>query len=226
MIGRFFLRKRYAITLVCLLLPFATQAQSSIQQNAALASEQTAQQVYNRAINVAAQGNPRQALTALQTASELLQQGSLWQQRMQAAAWLLAMRQQQQTTLPMQAIAHLSNLALAQGYMAEHAAPQNMPVWPVAILGTLLPGAGHAMSGRWHDAMVAALLVWPMLLLTLWAMRRKMGPVTVFFALISIWLWSGSVFSAVSLVQRGFSESYLLWWQGVWQASALPGMPW
>jgi len=53
-----------------------------------------------------------------------------------------------------------------------------------------------------------------------------MGPVTVFFVLTTLWLWSGSVFSAVSLAERGSFEAYVLWWQGLWQASGLPGRPW
>ena len=70
------------------------------------------------------------------------------------------------------------------------------------------------------------MLVWPMLLLTLWAARRHMGPVTVFFALITVWLWSGTVFSSMSLAERASFEAYTLWWQGLWQASGLQGQPW
>ena len=95
-----------------------------------------------------------------------------------------------------------------------------------AILATIFPGAGHAWQGRWQDAWVAAIMVWPMLILTLWAASRRMGPVTIFFAMITAWLWSGTVFSSISLAERGGMESYLLWWQGVWQASGLPGRPW
>ncbi|OIO67865.1 MAG: hypothetical protein CO186_10715 [Zetaproteobacteria bacterium CG_4_9_14_3_um_filter_49_83] len=189
-------------------------------------ADEASKQVYDQAVQLASQGDQHGALTALQAAGAVLPQQDHWKQRMSAAALLLSMRMQHLTTLSMQFSAHDPNLALAQGYMAAHQAPLQQPEWPVAILATLLPGAGHAWLGRWHDAAIAALMVWPMLLLTLWALWRSMGPVTVFFALISMWLWSGTVFSAVSLQQRGFSEAYTLWWQGLWQASALPGVPW
>ena len=98
--------------------------------------------------------------------------------------------------------------------------------WLPGLLATIFPGAGHAWQERWNDAVVAAIMVWPMLILTLWAAYRRMGPVTIFFAMITAWLWSGTVFSAISLAERGDVEAYLVWWQGLWQASALPGRPW
>jgi len=63
-------------------------------------------------------------------------------------------------------------------------------------------------------------------LFTFWADRRDMGPVTVFFAMITAWLWSGMVFSATSLAERGGYELYYAWWQQLWQASGLPSKPW
>ena len=53
-----------------------------------------------------------------------------------------------------------------------------------------------------------------------------MGPVTAFFALVTAWLWSGSVFSAIALAERGGMEAYLDWWRELWRFAAIPGRPW
>ncbi len=180
---------------------------------------------YRQAIQLAAQGQDRAAVAALRALATTEPQGSIWQQRLVAAATLLAMRQRGQKALP-----HTGginpNLTLASAYLASHPLLNDVEQWPARLLAAVLPGAGHAWLGRWHDAGMAAMMVYPMLLLTLWAWRRRMGPVTIFFALITAWLWSGTVFSATSLAARASAESYMAWWQGLWQAAALPGRPW
>lgn len=147
-----------------------------------------------------------------------------WRVRMQTAAALLAMRRAR-ALKPV-----LSNdsmqAELVKQRLKAYPAPVKTGAWIPALLAALFPGGGHAWLGRWHDAMVAALLIWPMAILTLWAWRRRMGPVTVFFTLLTMWLWSGDIFSVVSLSERGSYEAYMLWWQGLWQAAALPGRPW
>ncbi len=180
--------------------------------------------VYQQSVYMAAQGQLSQSIIALQAASAVLPKGEVWRDRMLVAAILLQMREQQSTQL--QARESNDYIILANRYIEKQPKPQVDTIWPVALLASILPGAGHAWQGRWRDAGVAALFVWPLLLLTLWAARRKMGPVTVFFALLTAWLWSGTIFSAISLAERGSLEMYLQWWQGLWQASALPSRPW
>lgn len=192
----------------------------------AVDASEDAGRTYHAAIQLAAEGKLQQSITALQAAASVLPQLDTWRSRMESAAQLLTMQKQHGLQLSLQESSHQPNLALAQGYLAEHPAPEVTPEWPVAVLATVIPGAGHAWLGRWHDAKIAALMVWPLLILTIWALKRKMGPVTVFFGLLTVWFWSGTVFSTVSLVRRGFTEAYLLWWQGLWQASGLPGVPW
>jgi len=188
-----------------------------------LHAESASGRVYQAAMQMAAQHQYGKAIVALQAASAMLPASAVWQQRMLAAADLLQMQQGQQPSL-----VALNNdyIRLAAAYITAHPPAEAAPVWPTAVLATVLPGAGHAWLGRWHDALVAALFVWPLLLLTLWARRRRMGPVTVFFAGLTLWLWSGTVFSAISLAERGSMALYALWWQQLWQASALPGTPW
>ncbi len=182
-------------------------------------------EAYQQAIDLAAQGHDQQASTALGMLIETLPQQSIWLQRMQAAQQLIMMRIKRSPELP-----PFNNtnpyLNLASNHIDNNTANTEADSWPITVLATVFPGAGHAWLGRWHDAYTAALMVWPMLLLTLWALKRSMGPVTVFFALITIWLWSGTVFSAISLAERGNLEHYLIWWQQVWLAAALPGRPW
>jgi len=176
---------------------------------------------YHRAMALAAQGRDSEAVAMLAGAAEMAP--AVWNERMRVAAQLLTMRTRQGVELPS---ADGLNGALIATYGKMHAAPQPADARFAGILASIFPGAGHAWLGRWHDAGIAALMVWPMLLLTLWAWRRRMGPLTVFFVLITLWLWSGSVFSAVSIAERGAFEAYVLWWQGLWQASGLPGRPW
>ncbi|HXH64764.1 MAG TPA: hypothetical protein VNH42_04550, partial [Mariprofundaceae bacterium] len=144
--------------------------------------------------------------------------------RMAAAEALIAMRERH--ALAPAIAGHDAYAQMIRAYLQHEPVPAPRSAWMPAVLAALLPGSGHLWLGRPHDAWVAAVMVWPMLLLTLWAYRRGMGPVTVFFALVTVWLWSGTVFSAWSLAERGDFEAYLTWWQGLWQASALPGRPW
>ena len=204
--------------IICCLLLFSLQAQAVEPSSV----------VYQQSLLLASQGKLDQSIIALQAASAVLPQGDIWRERMLAASLLLTMQKQQLTQLvPLAAIKHNNNyLKLAGAYLQENLRPEAIQIWPAALLASIFPGAGHAWLGRWHDAGVAALFVWPLLLLTLWAARRKMGPVTVFFALLTLWLWSGTVFSAISLAERGSFEMYMQWWQQLWQASALPGRPW
>ncbi|MBL4775139.1 MAG: hypothetical protein JKY87_03685 [Mariprofundus sp.] len=182
-------------------------------------------EAYQQAIQLAAQNNSSQATASLNTLIEALPHQPAWQERLQAARQLINMRMNQQSNIPPQSSPN-AYLTLASAYANNHPQPHDMNIWPATILATIFPGSGHAWQGRWRDASTAALMVWPMLLLTLWSFKRGMGPVTVFFALITVWLWSGTVFSSVSLAERGNLESYLMWWQSVWQASGLPGRPW
>jgi len=196
------------------MLLFSTQA---------LAAEH-AQRVYQQSIGLAAQGEVSKAVVALQAASAVLPHENIWHERMLTAAALLAMQKHQQMELPK--IESNTYQKLAEAYIQAHAGIEPVSIWPVAMLAVIFPGAGHAWQGRMRDAGVAALLVWPLFILTLWAAKRKMGPVTLFFAVLTIWFWSGTVFSAISLVERGSFETYMQWWQGLWQASALLGRPW
>jgi len=186
--------------------------------------------VWQQTMQMAAAGRLAEAVAHVRGAEAVMQNADqqLWRQRMQLAAALLQLRQQQSvdiTALPTDSGLTVQ-LGLMQRYMQQYPAPVVNSALMPGLLATLLPGAGHAWQGRWRDALVAAMMVVPFLLLTLWAAHRRMGPVTLFFAMICIWLWSGNVFSALSLAERASAESYLLWWQGLWQAAALPGQPW
>ena len=192
---------------------------------AATVSHAGPEQVYRQALQLAADGRDAEAIAALQASAAVLSDEHAWRERMLAAATLLDVKRHRQGQLPLRS-GSATNLALAAGYARANPLPQAEAAWPAMVLAVMLPGAGHAWQGRWRDAWVAALLVWPMFLLTLWAARRRMGPVTLFFALITVWLWSGTLFSSLSLAERTSNEVYTLWWQGLWQASGLPGRPW
>ncbi len=187
-------------------------------------------QVWQQAMQMAAAGHGEAAIAHLSGAASMIpNRHDLWRERMLVAAALLDMREKQRAQVDFPEAPEFSGWAevrLVRRYLAGHPPPVTQAPYVAGMAAALFPGAGHAWQGRWRDAGVAALLVWPMLVLTLWAARRRMGPVTVFFALITVWLWSGTVFSAVSLAERGNVEAYLYWWQGLWQASGLPGRPW
>lgn len=191
---------------------------------AAAQAETAAAQLYRQAISLCAQEKCAKAVAQLEGALTVLSAGDPWHARMAAAAALLRMREERSPQVRLPAASPQG--VLVRDYMARHPAPVGKQPHLTALLAALLPGLGHARLGRWHDAFMSALLVWPMLLLTVWAARRRLGPVTVFFAGITAWLWSGTVFSAMSLTWRGDVEAYLSWWQGLWQASGLPGRPW
>ncbi|TLS67309.1 hypothetical protein FE236_10520 [Mariprofundus erugo] len=186
--------------------------------------------VWQQAMEQAAAGHDAEAIARLSGALSMMSASAddLWYERMQVAVMLLKHRRQQLVTMSLADTVSPQwiEVRLMQQYMQLHPLPEKEHTGMITLLATLVPGAGHAWLGRWHDAGVAFMLVVPMLVLTLWAGRRKMGPVTLFFTLITLWLWSGTIFSAISLAERGGAEAYLLWWQGIWQASALPGRPW
>jgi|GEM_PF-1383003 len=182
------------------------------------------EEAYGQAISQAAGGHLQLAEAQLAGALALGLTDAAWRERMSAAQILLEMRRQQSAQPPL-ALPGL-HAALVANYLAATPPPATASPLAVGTLATLLPGSGHAFLGRWRDAGVVAMLVWPLIGLSLWAARRRMGPVTVFFALLTTWLWSGTVYSAISLAERGDLESYLLWWQGLWMASGLPGRPW
>jgi hypothetical protein len=182
-------------------------------------------QAYGQAMHLASENRLQQAIGTLDGAAAVLPASDPWAARIFAARTLLAMRRTQTALPELQTRANLE-MDLARRFVSDHPLPAKRRVWPVVLLAAVFPGAGHAWLGRWHDALVSALLVWPMLLLTVWAAFRRMGPVTVFFALITVWLWSGTVFSALSLAERGNAETYMAWWQQLWQFSGLPGLPW
>jgi len=187
-------------------------------------ANESSERVYQQSLHLASQEKLSEAIVALQAASAVLPPENIWRERMLAASVLLGIRKQRTARI---LVSDDNNyLRLAKAYIQAHPHSESIQLWPVAVLASVFPGAGHAWLDRWHDAGTAAAFVWPFLILTLWAARRKMGPVTVFFGLLTLWLWSGTVFSAVSLAERGDFELYVQWWQGVWQASALQGRPW
>ncbi len=183
-------------------------------------AQATPKDVYEQALILAGHGKYQQAISLLKGGANSLPAASLWQSRLQAASVLIAsLASQQVITRP----GVNPYLLLAVQYQQQHPPPSVIRSWWPTVLATVIPGAGHAWLGRWHDAITAAIMIWPMLLLTLWAWHRNMGPVTVFFAVITLWLWSGTVFSATLLSGRATLDAYHLWWLGVWQASGLPG---
>ena len=188
------------------------------------------EQVWQESIRLAQTGQDRQAIAVLSGA--LLQsneKNSVWSQRFDIAKRLLELRLNAKINSEYSVLDTTGNNQygmLMQGWLDTHPKPQVEESIMPGLLAAILPGTGHAWLGRWGDAGVAAMLVWPLLILTFWAARRDMGPVTVFFALITAWLWSGTVFSATSLAERGDFEIYYAWWQQMWAASGLPSRPW
>ncbi|MGD2063418.1 MAG: hypothetical protein PVF51_07545 [Nitrospirota bacterium] len=182
---------------------------------------------YRAAMTLAEHGKDGEAIARLQGALDALPRGAgagEWRGWLASAAALLEMRHE----LRLQPVLTESTPAAGriQDYLSASPPPARGRPWLPALLGAVFPGAGHAWLGRWRDGITAGVLVWPMVLLTYWAWRRRMGPLTVFFAAVTLWLWSGTVFSAYSLARRGDLQAYILWWQGLWQASGLPGRPW
>ncbi len=203
------------VTLTLLLLP-------------ALASA-SPQQAWNEAMKLAGQGSDRQAIALMKGAYMQHEAQSIWAQRFDMAMRLLQLRAEAKYHSEYSGVKLAGNNQhemLMANWLQQHPLPETAGAVMPGLLASIIPGSGHAWLGRWGDAGVAAMLVWPLLILTFWAARRDMGPVTVFFALITAWLWSGTVFSAVSLAERGNFELYYAWWQQAWIASGLPSKPW
>ncbi len=189
----------------------------------------TPDQAWSEAMHLAQQGKDKQAMALMRGAQLQYSRQSLWTQRFDFASRMLHLRQQakyhsQYHPIVLQGQNHYE--ILLNNWLQQHPMPQSSGSTMAGLLAAIIPGAGHAWQGRWGDAGVAAMLVWPLLILTFWAARRDIGPVTVFFALITAWLWSGTVFSAVSLAERGDYELYVAWWQQMWTASGLPARSW
>jgi len=209
--------KKFLCGLICCLLLLPALAQAGPQQ------------VWDEAMGQAKLGHDEQAITLLKGASLISAEQNLWIQRFDIASRMLALRENAKHD-------SIYNVLLLSGnnqhemmlgsWLNQHPLPQTAGSSVPGILASMIPGAGHAWMGRWGDAGVSAMLVWPLLILTFWAARRDMGPVTVFFALMTAWLWSGTVFSAVSLAERGDYELYYSWWREMWVASGLPARPW
>lgn len=180
--------------------------------------------IYNDALSLAASGDEHASVSKLTDAARLLHVESIWRERMLTAATLIQMRAEL-SIIPQFTQTSVHKI-FAEVFIEKTPAPKSESSWEAGVMATIVPGAGHLWLGRAQDAFTAALLVWPMIALTLWAGFRRMGPVTLFFALITAWLWSGTVYSAISLAEREAMEAYLIWWQGLWQASGLPGRPW
>jgi len=182
--------------------------------------------VYHASIEMAAKGELNNAILSLQAASAVLPEGDIWRERMVGALALLQMRKNQEVTtgwFPRNMYAMLSF-----GYIRDNPIPANAKsasAWITGLLAAVFPGAGHAWLGRWHDAGVAAFMVWPLFLLTLWSIKRG-SPCSIGLVIVSLWLWSGTIFSAVSLTHRINTDVYMQWWKLIWKASALLGQPW
>jgi len=197
------------------------------------AARADARDAWRQAMQIAARGDDARAAAMLEGAAQTLNAGAPWRHRMQTAGALLRLRSARMhppadaaSRLLARLPANALETRLIRAWLARHPAPPPASPWVAGVLSALAPGAGHAWLGRWRDAAAAAGLAWPMMLLAGWAWRRRMGPVTVFFTLLALWLWSGVVFSSVSLAERGSAEAWLHWWRGLWQASGLPGRPW
>lgn len=187
------------------------------------------QQVWQDAMAHATQGRDLQAIAMLQGAKLQGSVDDVWAQRFDIASRILKLREQAKHDSlynPLMLGGDNQYQFLMASWLQQHPMPEMRKSSLPSILASIIPGAGHAWLGRWGDAGVSAMLVWPFLILTFWAARRNMGPVTVFFALITAWLWSGTIFSATSLAERGDYELYYAWWKEMWMASGLPMRPW
>jgi len=206
---------KYMVGLLFLCMPLLAQA--------------SPEQVWQQSMQLAQQGQDRQAIAVLEGAILQSGQSNVWTQRFDIAKRLLKLRYDAKVNSTYNTLMLNQNNQydiLMQSWLQQHPIPAVEESIMPGLLAAIIPGAGHAWLGRWGDAGVSAMLVWPLLILTFWAARRDMGPVTVFFALITAWLWSGTVFSATSLAERGDFELYYAWWQQLWQASGLPSKPW
>jgi len=206
---------KYMIGLMFLCMPILVQA--------------APEHVWQQSMQLAQKGQDRQAIALLEGAILQSGQDNVWTQRFDIAKRLLKLRRDAKVNSTYNTLipnSHNQYDLLMQNWLQQHPIPAVEDSIMPGLLAAIIPGAGHAWLGRWRDAGVSAMLVWPLLILTFWAARRDMGPVTVFFALITAWLWSGTVFSATSLAERGDFELYYAWWQEAWVASGLPSRPW
>ncbi|WP_038249334.1 hypothetical protein [Ghiorsea bivora] len=206
---------KYIVGLLFLCMPILVQA--------------APEQVWQQSMQLAQKGQDRQAIALLEGAILQSEQSTVWTQRFDIAKRLLKLRRDAKVNSTYNTLIPNSRNQydiLMQDWLQQHPIPAVEDSIMPGLLAAIIPGAGHVWLGRWRDAGVAAMLVWPLLILTFWAARRDMGPVTVFFALITAWLWSGTVFSATSLAERGDFELYYAWWQEAWVASGLPSKPW
>ncbi|RMG91470.1 MAG: hypothetical protein D6703_04975, partial [Zetaproteobacteria bacterium] len=166
---------------------------------------QTDRMAYESWIAKAAQGDLRSSVKGLNQLAARLPSDSIWHERCQMASLLLEMRRQRSTHLPPIAMPTISyRLVERKWRQLEQLAPPP-PSWLVLAGAVVVPGGGHAIMGRWHDAWVSFVMTGFMVWLTCWAFRRRMGPVTVFFGVMTVWLWGGTIFSAVSLHERFFA---------------------
>ncbi|MDX8382070.1 MAG: hypothetical protein R8M14_08170 [Ghiorsea sp.] len=206
---------KYIVGLLLLSMPIVAQA--------------APENVWQTSMKLAQHGHDAQAISMLNGAMLQMDQPSTWKQRFDITQRLLKLRIDAKSSSEYNALRLTGNNQyemLMQSWLQQHPIPVVEDSIMPGLLGSVIPGAGHAWLERWGDAGVSAMLVWPLLILTFWAARRDMGPVTVFFALITAWLWSGTIFSATSLAERGDFELYYAWWQQMWVASGLPSKPW
>ncbi len=187
---------------------------------------QAARMAYDSWIAKAAQGDLRTSVEGLRHLAAGLPANSIWRERCQMAVLLLDMRRQRSLHLPAMAMPSMSYRLVERKWRQLDQLESPPARWLVLFGAMAVPGGGHAIMGRWHDAWVSFVMTGFMLWLTLWAFRRRMGPVTVFFGVLTVWLWGGTIFSALSLHERYFAEQYMNWWQQLWLASGLPGRPW
>jgi len=196
-------------------------------------AQATPEQVWQESMALAQRGDDTKAIALLHGAqlqsTSKANAANVWNQRFDIAIRMLDLRQRAKHQSDYRSL-RLSGSnqyeLLMKQWLTQHPLPEVQDSFLPGLLASIIPGSGHAWLGRWGDAGVAAMFVWPLLILTFWAARRDMGPVTVFFALITAWLWSGTIFSATSLAERGDYELYYAWWQQMWQASGLPSRPW
>jgi hypothetical protein len=218
MYGVFMLKFIVAVMLLC--MPILAQA--------------TPEQVWQASMALAQRGDDAKAIALLHGAqlqsTKKANAANVWNQRFDIAIRMLDLRQRakhQSDYRSLQLSGSNQYELLMKQWLTQHPLPEVQDSFLPGLLASIIPGSGHAWLGRWHDALTAALLVVPMLLLSIWAWRRAMGPVTVFFSLITLWLWSGTVFSALSLAERANYLTYITWWQSLWLGAALPGhVPW
>ncbi|MDQ7005105.1 MAG: hypothetical protein Q9N67_09410 [Ghiorsea sp.] len=159
------------------------------------------EEVWQESMQLAKIGQDRQAIAVLNGAILQSRQSTVWTQRFDIAKRLLMLRLHAKSNSSYNILIPKSDNQydmLMKGWLESHPIPQVEASFMPGLLAAILPGTGHAWLGRWGDAGVAAMLVWPLLILTFWAARRDMGPVTVFFCIdYSMALVRHSLFSYI-----------------------------